>query len=163
MKGIIMNLSDYNSCHLCPRSCGIDPPGFFWFLWLWRYHKSRQSRSALLGRALYQRHPRQRNDLFLRLYLKMLLLSELSHQSAGIRKRADHSTVGGRFPKPSGQGAHNINLVTATQYLPSVIAALDLVKHKLVIPVVYNCGGYEQVGDRPGAGRLCGYLASGSK
>ncbi|WP_143321320.1 radical SAM protein [Clostridium sp. HBUAS56010] len=41
------------------------------------------------------------------------------------------------------QGAHNLNLVTATQYLPSILEALDLVKDKLTIPVVYNCGGYE--------------------
>jgi len=41
------------------------------------------------------------------------------------------------------QGAHNINLVTATQYLPGVLGALDMIKGKLNIPVVYNCGGYE--------------------
>ncbi len=43
------------------------------------------------------------------------------------------------------QGAHNINLVTATQYLPQVLEALDMIKGKLIIPVVYNCGGYERV------------------
>lgn len=43
------------------------------------------------------------------------------------------------------QGAHNINLVTATQYLPLVLKALDLAKPRLAIPVVYNCGGYERV------------------
>ncbi|MBQ2766784.1 MAG: radical SAM protein [Clostridia bacterium] len=41
------------------------------------------------------------------------------------------------------QGAHNINLVTATHYLPTVLAALDRAKPQLRIPVVYNCGGYE--------------------
>ena len=41
------------------------------------------------------------------------------------------------------QGAHNINLVTATQYLPSVLTALRAVRQQLAIPVVYNCGGYE--------------------
>ena len=40
-------------------------------------------------------------------------------------------------------GAHNINLVTPTPYAPLIIEALDLVKDKLFIPVVYNCGGYE--------------------
>ena len=35
----------------------------------------------------------------------------------------------------------NINLVTATHYLPSVLKALDLAKPRLAIPVVYNCGG----------------------
>ncbi|MEG0770004.1 MAG: radical SAM protein [Ruthenibacterium sp.] len=41
------------------------------------------------------------------------------------------------------QGAHNINLVSATQYLPWVLAALRLAKPALCIPVVYNTGGYE--------------------
>lgn len=40
------------------------------------------------------------------------------------------------------QGCHNINLVTATQYLPTVIEALT---PKLPVPVVYNCSGYERV------------------
>ena len=43
------------------------------------------------------------------------------------------------------QGAYNINLVTATQYVPDILKALDLVRHKLTIPVVYNCGGYERI------------------
>ena len=42
------------------------------------------------------------------------------------------------------KGAHNINLVTATQFLPGVIEALGYVKNKLHIPVVYTCGGYEK-------------------
>ena len=40
------------------------------------------------------------------------------------------------------QGAENIDLVTPTQFLPTVIAALS---PKLPVPVVYNCGGYETV------------------
>lgn len=43
------------------------------------------------------------------------------------------------------KGAYNINLVTATQFLPSIVEALDIVKPKLCIPIVYNCGGYEKV------------------
>lgn len=43
------------------------------------------------------------------------------------------------------EGAHNINLVTATQYLPQIMNSLDSVRDKLHIPVVYNCGGYETV------------------
>lgn len=47
------------------------------------------------------------------------------------------------FLKLQEEGAHNINLVTATQYLPSIVKALDLIRPELSIPVVYNCGGYE--------------------
>lgn len=48
------------------------------------------------------------------------------------------------FLRLQDQGAHNINLVTATQYIPSIIQALDLVRERLIIPVVFNCGGYER-------------------
>ncbi len=39
------------------------------------------------------------------------------------------------------QGAENIDLVTPTQFLPTIIPALS---PKLPVPVVYNCGGYER-------------------
>ena len=47
------------------------------------------------------------------------------------------------FAELEAQGAHNINLVTATHFVPAVIEALDIYRPK--IPVVYNCGGYESV------------------
>ena len=40
------------------------------------------------------------------------------------------------------QGAENIDLVTPTQYLPTILPALQ---PKLPVPVVYNCGGYEHL------------------
>ena len=43
------------------------------------------------------------------------------------------------------QKANNINLVTAGHFLPSVIKALRLAKEQgLILPVVYNTGGYEK-------------------
>ena len=39
------------------------------------------------------------------------------------------------------EGAENIDLVTPTQYLPTILPALE---PKLPVPVVYNCGGYEK-------------------
>jgi len=42
-------------------------------------------------------------------------------------------------------GAHNINLVTPTHYADQIAEALQLVKDRLTVPVVYNCGGYERV------------------
>ena len=44
------------------------------------------------------------------------------------------------------KGAHNLNLVTATQWLPWVLPALDNARARgLTLPVVYNTGGYETV------------------
>lgn len=48
------------------------------------------------------------------------------------------------FLELQDQGAWNINLVSAAQYLPQVIEALDLAGKRLTIPVVYNSGGYEK-------------------
>ena len=43
------------------------------------------------------------------------------------------------------QGAANINLVTATHFLPAVIPALQSARNQgLRIPVIYNTGGYER-------------------
>ncbi len=42
------------------------------------------------------------------------------------------------------RGCHNINLVTPTHFLPSIIAALCIAAEKgLNVPVVYNISGYE--------------------
>lgn len=43
------------------------------------------------------------------------------------------------------RGAHNINLVTPTHFSDQIVRALDSVRHKLTIPVIYNSSGYERV------------------
>ena len=44
------------------------------------------------------------------------------------------------------KGAANINLVTATQYVPQVIEALEKARDKgFHLPVVYNSSGYESI------------------
>ena len=44
------------------------------------------------------------------------------------------------------QGAHNINLVTPTHYIPQIITALYTAKSRgLTVPIVYNSSGYENV------------------
>ena len=50
------------------------------------------------------------------------------------------------FLKLQDLGAHNINLVTPTHYVPQIIDVLKEVKNKnLKIPVVYNTSSYENV------------------
>jgi len=44
------------------------------------------------------------------------------------------------------KGAHNINLVTPSHYVPQLIESISLARKKgLCLPIVYNCGGYEKV------------------
>ena len=42
------------------------------------------------------------------------------------------------------RGALNVNLVTPTHFTDSILSALDLVKDRLSIPVVWNTSGYEK-------------------
>ncbi len=67
---------------------------------------------------------------------------EISHQTRGREITADE--LSDIFLKLQDKGAENINLVSGTQFVPQIISALDRVKHRLDIPVVYNTGGYEK-------------------
>lgn len=43
------------------------------------------------------------------------------------------------------EGVHNINLVTPTHYAARLRPLLERLRPQLRIPVVYNCGGYEDI------------------
>ena len=47
------------------------------------------------------------------------------------------------FEELIGQGAHNIELVTPTHFLPWILPALT---PRLPVPVVYNCSGWRRCG-----------------
>ena len=50
------------------------------------------------------------------------------------------------FLKLEDMGAHNINLVTPTHFVPAIVPALERAKERgLRLPVVYNTGTYETV------------------
>jgi len=50
------------------------------------------------------------------------------------------------FFELKSQGAHNINLVTPTHFIPQITAALHMAKENgLDLPVICNCSGYENV------------------
>ena len=66
---------------------------------------------------------------------------DISKTSFG--KDIDPTNLANIFLDLQNKGAHNINLVTPTHFSDKIIDALDLVKGKLKIPVVYNTGGYE--------------------
>lgn len=44
------------------------------------------------------------------------------------------------------KGANNINLVTPSHYVPQIIQGISIAREKgLVLPIVYNCSGYEKL------------------
>ena len=127
-------------------------------------HELRAARAAFtyVGRAMYQRYHRKWNRLFLGCTLRCVFCSELPAEPRKLRENNLRLPPRRYLPGASGKGAANINLVTGTQFAPSIIRALDLAKPKLQIPVVFNCGDMKDRDD-PGARRLCRYLASGSQ
>ncbi len=66
--------------------------------------------------------------------------SAISRQPVGMPM--DSAALRKTVEELIARGAENIDLVTPTQYLPTILPALT---PKLPVPVVYNCGGYERV------------------
>lgn len=66
---------------------------------------------------------------------------DISH--GGVGSYISTERLASLFLELQDKGVHNINLVSPTQYADKIRDALDLVRGKLKIPVVYNTGGYE--------------------
>ena len=62
--------------------------------------------------------------------------------AGGVGKDISAARLREIFEELIAQGAHNIELVTPTHFLPWILPALT---PRLPVPVVYNCGGYERV------------------
>jgi putative pyruvate formate lyase activating enzyme len=64
----------------------------------------------------------------------------------GAGREVEGTELAEMMLKLQHKGCHNINLVTATHFVPQVLAALVLaVETGLSIPLVYNCAGYESL------------------
>ena len=66
---------------------------------------------------------------------------EISHERYG--EMMSVSELAEAMLDLQSQGAHNINLVSPTQFSDKIREAIDLARSRLKIPVVYNTGGYE--------------------
>lgn len=68
----------------------------------------------------------------------------ISHLGNGTDATAER--LAGMMLELQRRGCHNINFVTPTHYMPQIVAALDIAAGGgLVIPIVWNCGGYESL------------------
>ena len=132
---------DYKNCHLCPRGCGVDrTAGKVGFCG--------QSHQVKIARAAphFWEEPVLCGEggsgtvFFSGCTLGCVYCQndDISHKGVG-REVTELRKI---FENLIEQGVSNINLVTATHFLPSILPALT---PKLPVPVVYNCGGYESV------------------
>lgn len=89
---------------------------------------------------------RQRGSILFRVYIKVHILPECRDCSSTCWKKITVERLSDIFLELQDKCANNINLVTATHFVPQVAEALIKAKNKgLVIPVVYNSSAYENV------------------
>lgn len=67
---------------------------------------------------------------------------EISHNGKGFELTVKELSE--TFLRLQDMGAHNINLVDPTHFVPQIINAIDLAGERLTLPIVYNSGGYDK-------------------
>ena len=134
-----------SNCMLCPRKCGVDRNHFQGFCKV--DSEIRVARAALhyMEEPCISGKNGSGTVFFSGCNLKCCFCQnyQLSHENFG--RNISVERLGKIFLELQMKGANNINLVTGTMYVPMIIEALDIVKDKINIPIVYNCGGYENM------------------
>ena len=132
----------YNPCRLCPRACGADRSrGELGFC--------RCPDRALVAKAMLHKweEPVLAGQggsgavFFGGCTLGCRYCQNAAISRGAVGKAMDREELRRLFESLIAQGAENIDLVTPTQYLPTILPALT---PKLSVPVVYNSGGYER-------------------
>ncbi|OOC42695.1 radical SAM protein [Thermosipho sp. 1074] len=78
--------------------------------------------------------------------MKCVYCQNMGFSQKGIGKEISIEKLSDAFLKLQESGAHTLDLVTATQYVPQIIEALNIAKSKgFKLPVVYNTSSYENV------------------
>lgn len=134
----------YTDCHLCPRECHVDRTKHTGFCQCDSHVRIARAALHMWEEPCISGTRGSGTVFFSGCTLRCCFCqnSRISQEHFGVsitpRQLADV------FLNLQAQGAHNINLVTPTQYLPDILSALELAKPDLSIPIVYNCGGYEK-------------------
>ena len=134
---------DYVNCILCPRQCGADrTAGQLGFCGC--------PDTALVAKTMLHKweEPALAGNggsgavFFGGCTLKCRYCQNATISCGPVGIPMDSARLRQTFEDLIAQGAENIDLVTPTHFLPTILPALS---PKLPVPVVYNCGGYERV------------------
>lgn len=137
----------YRKCALCPRACKAERT-------LGKVGYCRETDELVIGRAAlhFWEEPCLSGErgsgavFFAGCNMGCVFCQnyELAHGKVG--KKVSTERLANIFFELAEKGAHNINLVTPTHYIPHIRAALIMAKSEgLQLPIVYNCSGYESV------------------
>ena len=136
---------DYKECRLCPRQCGVDRSRGTGYCGCNDQVKIARAALHHWEEPCISGSRGSGAVFFSGCTLRCCFCQNYSISSEGFGKEISVERLSDIFLELQEQGAHNINLVTATMYVPSIIRAIDRVKHKMEIPFLFNCGGYERV------------------
>lgn len=134
---------DYVNCNLCPRRCGADrSAGKLGFC--------RCPATALVAKTMLHKweEPALAGSggsgavFFGGCTLGCRYCQNRAISGGAVGKPTDSAGLRQIFEELIARGAENIDLVTPTHFLPTILPAL---RPKLPVPLVYNCGGYERV------------------
>ena len=134
-------------CQVCPRNCGADRTagqlGFCRAPYL--------PKVALVSRHDWEEPPISGTKgsgtvFFSHCNLGCVFCQNHDISQDGFGQEISIERLAEIFLEQQTRGFHNVNLVSAAQFIPQVAKALKLAKEKgLSIPVVYNSNGYESV------------------
>ncbi len=135
-----------SKCYICPRRCGADREGgSYGYCGVGATIRVARAALHLWEEPVISGSRGSGTIFFSGCNLRCVYCQnhEVSHLSRGRELTPD--ALCEKMLDLQRQGAHNLNLVTPSHYVPAIIEALRQIKSKLYIPVVYNCGGYESV------------------
>lgn len=131
-------------CRICPRNCGADRTKSAGFCGVGEKVKVARAMLHHWEEPVISGERGSGAVFFSGCNLKCCFCQneEISREHLGREISIDELSE--IFLKLRDMGAENINLVTGSHYVPQIVKALENVKDKLGIPVVYNTGSYEK-------------------
>ena len=143
---IMKNLSYlYENCTLCPRMCHVNRRQNRGICGQGTDIKAARAALHFWEEPCLSENGGSGAVFFSGCTLKCCYCQNYPISQGNLGKEIPPERLGEIFLELQEKGAQNIDLITATHFLPSILPVLDKVRPFLHIPVVYNCGGYERV------------------
>ena len=137
-------MDQLKNCILCPRNCGVDRTKTVGFCGATEHIKVARAALHFWEEPCISGTKGSGTVFFSGCNLACRYCQNYDISIGGFGKEISPKQLGDIFLKLQSDGAHNINLVTPTPYLPQIMSAIDLVRDQIHIPFVANMGGYEK-------------------
>ncbi len=139
-------MCEYKNCKMCPRECGIDRTKM-----VGACKATDKIKVALASIHNFEEPCISGKEgsgtvFFSNCNLRCVYCQNFKISRDGFGKEISVERLADIFIEQQQKGVNNINLVTPTMYVDSIIEAIKIAKKNgLHIPIVYNSSGYEKV------------------